>query len=69
MGMLLWKHFAVLDGLDGGMIMILVHLTIDGCLCLFMAVLGDSLLGDSGSNFLMDCRIMVTSLVPEKKGK
>lgn len=67
--MLFRKHFAILDGLNGGVEMILVNFTIDGCSSLFMAVLGDSLLSDSGSNSLVDGGVMVTSFVPEEKAK
>lgn len=63
--MLFGKNLAVLDGLDGCMEMVLVHLAINGSLSLFMAMLGDCFLGHGGGNLLMDSGIMVASLVPD----
>lgn len=61
------KYFTVLDGLNGSMEMVLVHFAIDGGLSLFVTVFLDGLLGDGGSNSLVDGCIMVTSLVPVQK--
>ena len=64
--MLFWKDFAILDGLNGCVEMVLVNFTIDGGLSLFMTMFDDSLLGHSGSDFLMNGCIMMSSLVPNK---
>lgn len=58
------KHLTVLDWLDGGMKVILVDFTINGSGGLFMAVLGDGLLCDSGGNLFVDSGVMMSSLVP-----
>lgn len=58
------KYFAVLDGLNGCVEMILMNFTINGGLSLFMAMLGHCLLSDSGGNLFMNGGIMVSSLVP-----
>lgn len=60
----LGEYFAVLYRLNGGVEMILMDFPVDGCLSLFVAVLHDSLLSNSGSNSLMDSGIMVSSLGP-----
>ena len=44
---LLWKNLFVLNWLDGGVVMILVDLTINGSGGLLMSSLGDVLIGDS----------------------
>lgn len=66
MMMLFWKNFTVFHWLHGGMVMILVHLAVDGGLGLFMADLRDVFLHDSGSYLLVDCGVMVTSLGPRR---
>ena len=58
------ENLAVLDGLDRGVEVILVNLTIDGGCGLFMTVLGHVLVDHSRSYFLMDCGIMMTCLMP-----
>jgi len=35
-GMLFWQDFAIMDRLDGGMVMVLVYFTVDECLGVFM---------------------------------
>lgn len=60
----LWEYFAVLYWLDRGVEMILVNFPIDGGLGLFMTVFHNGLLGNSGSNSLMDGGVMVSSLGP-----
>ena len=60
------KDFAVFDWLDRGMVVVLVHLTIDGGLSFFMANLYDLLIHNGRSHFLVDSGIMVTSLVPNE---
>lgn len=64
-GVLLWKNFAIFDWLDRGVVMVLVDLTINGSLSLFMTLLDYLLLHNRGSDLLVDCGVMVTGLVPE----
>ena len=59
------KNFAVFDGLNGGMVVILMDLAVDGGGGLFMTMLGHSLLGHCRSNLFMNSGIMVSSLGPE----
>ena len=47
--------------------MVLVHLTINGGLSLFMTVLEDRLLHNGGGDLFMDCGVMVTCLLPERE--
>lgn len=61
---LLWQNLAVLYWLDRGMVMVLVDLTINGSLSLLMTLLDYVLLNNSRSDLLVDCGIMMTSLVP-----
>lgn len=65
--MLFWEDFTILDGLYRCVIVILVHLTIDGGGSLFVALLDDFLLHNSGSDLLMYSGVMMTSLVPESE--
>lgn len=58
------QNLAVLNWLDGGVVVVLVHLTVDGSLSLLVFVLLDSLADDGGGNFLVHGGIMVTSLAP-----
>ena len=64
-GVLFWENFAILDWLDRGVVMVLVHLTINGSLSLLMTLLDHLLLHNGGSDLLVDCGVMVTGLVPE----
>lgn len=64
-GVLFRENFAILDWLDRGVVMVLVHLAINGSLRLLMTLLDHLLLHNGGSDLLMDCGVMVTSLVPE----
>ena len=64
--MFLGKDFAVMDRLNGGVVMVLMDLTIDGSSSLLVTLLNDVLVDDSGSNLLVDSGVMVTSLVPMK---
>lgn len=66
MGVLFWENFAVLDWLHGGVVMILMYLTVNGSLGLLMANFGDFLVHDSWGNLLVYGGIMVTGLVPKK---
>jgi len=63
--MLFGKDFAVFDRLDRGMVVVLVHLTVDGGLSFLMANLYDLLLHNGRSHFFVDSGVMVTSLVHE----
>ena len=47
--------------------MILVYLAVNGCLSLLMTLFDDLLVYNSGSNLLVDCGVMVTSLLPEQR--
>lgn len=46
--------------------MVLVHLAINGGLRLLMTLLENLLIHNGGSNFLVNCGVMVTGLVPEQ---
>jgi hypothetical protein len=61
---LLWQNLAVLYWLNRGMVMVLVDLTINGGLSLLMTLLDNVLLNNGRSNLLVDCGVMMTSLVP-----
>lgn len=63
---LFWKDFAVFDWLDRGMVVVLVHLTVDGGLSFFMANLFDRLVHNGRRHFLVDGGVMVTCLVPNE---
>ena len=63
--MMFWEDFAVHDRLHGGVIMVLVHLAVNGGLGLLVADLGDVLVHDGWCHLLVYCGVMVTSLVPE----
>lgn len=65
--MLFGENFTVVHWLDGGMIMVLVNLTVDGSSGLFVTLLDNSLVHNCGSNFLVNSSVMVTSLVPIKR--
>ena len=45
--MLLWENFPVLDWLNRGVMVVLVDLTVNGCLCLLMVRSLYGLIGDS----------------------
>lgn len=64
--MFLGKDFTVLDRLNGGVVMVLVDLTIDGSRGLLVTLLNDGLVHDGGSNLLVNGGVVVTSLVPVK---
>ena len=66
MHVLFGKYFAVFDWLDRSMVVVLVHLTVDGGLSFFMANLCDILVHNSRCHFLVDSSVMVTSLVPSE---
>lgn len=63
---LLRKDFAVFDGLDGGMVVVLVHLTVDGGLSFLMANLCNLFVHNGRRHLLVDSGVMVTSLVPNE---
>ena len=60
------KYFAVFDWLDRSMVVVLVHLTVDGGLSFFMANLCDLLVHNGRCHFLVDSGVIVTSLVPSE---
>ena len=45
--------------------MVLVHLAINGGLSLLMTLLNDLLVHNSGSDLLVNCGVMVTSVLPD----
>ena len=61
------EDFPILDWLDGCVIMVLVHLAVNCSLSLLVTLLDDLLIDDGGGDFLVDCGVMVTSLVPEEE--
>lgn len=65
--MLLGENLTVFDGLDGCVVVVLVDLLVDGSLSLLDAGLLHRLLHDSGSDLLMDGRILVAGIVPRKE--
>lgn len=65
-GVLLRQNLAVLDRLHRSVVVVLVHLTIDGSRSLFMTVLADLLIHDCRSDLLMDSGVMMTRLRPVK---
>lgn len=56
------KHFALLDGLDCCMVVILMDLLVDGCSHIFVLRRLDRLVGDGGLNPFVDGGIMVSGL-------
>lgn len=66
--MLLGKHFAVLHGLNGGVVVVLVDLLVDSHLGLLNAGLVDGLLHDGRCNLFVDGGVIVTGLVPRVVG-
>ena len=64
-GVLFRENLAILDRLDRGVVMVLVHLAINGGLSLLMTLLDHLLVHHGGSDFLVDCGVMVTSLLPK----
>ncbi len=66
MSVLLGQHLAVLDRLYRGVVVILVHLTVDGSLSLLMTVLANLFVHNSGSDLLVNGRVMMTRLGPAR---
>lgn len=64
-GVFFRENFLVLNWLDGGVIVVLVDLTVNGLGHLFMTSWLYLLLCDSGSDALVDSRIMMTGLADE----
>jgi len=62
---LLWQNLTVLNRLDSSVIVILVHLLVNGCLNILMLMRLDSLVCDARSYRLMDGCVVVTSLLHE----
>lgn len=66
-GVLFRENFAILDWLDRGVVMVLMHLAINGSLSLLMTLLDHLLLHNGGSDLLVDRGVMVTSLLPGRE--
>ena len=58
------ENLTVLDGLDGGVVVILVDLTVNGGLSLFMLVFMNAFLLDRRIDLLVDGGVMFSGLVP-----
>lgn len=56
---LLWKNLAVLDWLDGGVVMILVNLTVDGSGSLLVLGLGDMLVYNGWVDSLVNSGVLL----------
>lgn len=63
-GVLLRKDLTVGNGLDGGVVVVLVNLLVDGSGDLLVLGRSDGLVKNSGCNALVDGGIVVTSLGP-----
>jgi len=59
---LLWKHLAVLNGLDGAVVVVLVDFLVDGGVDLLMLVRLDGLVGDAGRYGLVDSGVFLAGL-------
>ena len=64
--MLFWKDLTILNWLYRSVVMVLMHLTVDGSLGFFVANFGNVLVYDGWCNLLMNCGVVVTSLMPKK---
>jgi len=62
---LLWKNLAVHDGLDRTVVVILVDLLVNSSVDLLMYVRLDGLVGDGGSNSLVDRRVVMARTLGE----
>ena len=60
------ENLPILDWLYRGVVMVLVHLAVNCGLSLLVTLLDNLLIHNGGGDFLMDCGVMVTSLVPEE---
>lgn len=60
------KNLTILDRLDRGMVMVLVHLAINGGLSLLMTLLDNLLVYNSRGDLFVDCGVMVTCFLPER---
>ena len=63
-GVFFGENLAILNWLDRGVVVVLMHLTINGGLGLLMTLPDDLLLHNGGCDLLVDCGVMVTSLLP-----
>lgn len=63
---LLWEDFLVLDGLDGGVEVVLVDFAIESGSNVLVLGLVDGLVGDGGGDGLVDGGVVVARLVPKK---
>lgn len=57
---LLWKRLLVSDWLNSGVVVMLVHLSVDGLDCLLMSVWLDGLGSDGGVDYLIDIGLVAT---------
>jgi len=64
-GVLLWENLTILDRLNGGVVMILVDLTINGGLLLLELSFNNALMGDGWVDALVDSGVMLSILVEE----
>jgi len=58
-GVLLWQYLAILNWLNGAVVVILVHLLVYSCVDLLVLVGLDGLVNNRGSNSLMNSGVMV----------
>jgi len=58
-GVLLWQYLAILNWLNGAVVVILVHLLVYSCIDLLVLVGLDGLVNNRGSNSLMNSGVMV----------
>lgn len=58
------EDLAVLDGLDGGVVVVLVHLTVDGSGGLLVTFLNNVFVHNRRGNLFVNGCVVVTSLVP-----
>ena len=64
---LLGENLTVLDGLDRGVVVVLVNLLINGSLDLLVLLELMALVGDSGSDLLVDSGVVVSRLGPTEE--
>ena len=64
-GVLLWQNLAIMDGLNGSVVVILVDLLVNCGLNVLVACRGHVLVHNSGSDLLVDGGVMLARLVPD----
>ena len=60
------ENLSILDGLDGGVVMVLVDLTVNGRLNILVALLHDLLLNNGRSDLLVDGGVWIMSILSSK---